>query len=110
MIAPPFPSLPCPATAAISRSACAAETYPWFVRLNWPVASNEPVPTTQYATPTCISEPCLKAWLIPVGVEPHSWDCDWETCVMKQPLVFRPPSGPDVACGGLPVRPGAPHW
>ncbi len=29
-------------------SSWAAETYPWFVIVNWPVLSNELVPTTQY--------------------------------------------------------------
>ena len=38
-------------------SSWAAETYPWLVRVNCPVLSNESVPITQYAAPLWISLP-----------------------------------------------------
>ena len=95
--------------AGNSRSSWAAETYPWLVMVNWRVLSNEPVLTTQYTAPSCVSEPGLKVWLTSVVMPLHSWPCACESWVMKSPLVLIPPSGQDAG-GGLPtLRPAAPH-
>src|SRR5258708_3340123 len=109
MSARPFPPVPSAAMAGISRSSCGADTYAWLVRLNTPVWSNYPLPTTQYAAAWCTSGlPDVKVWLTSVGVEAHSWPWAWETWVMKSPLVSIPPSGQDLT-DGLVVRPAFPH-
>ena len=41
--------------AGMHRSSCFGETYPWLVRVNLPVLSNDLVPTTQYTAPMWIS-------------------------------------------------------
>src|ERR1700759_1357577 len=43
------------AMAGMDRSSCFAATYPWLVRVNLPVLSNDLVPSTQYTAPWWIS-------------------------------------------------------
>ena len=43
------------AMAGMDRSSCLAATYPWLVRVNLPVLSNDLVPSTQYTAPWWIS-------------------------------------------------------
>src|SRR5580704_14325605 len=96
------------AMAGIDRSSCIGETYPWLVRVNLPVLSNELVPTTQYTAPMWISALALVyVWAIWVAVDAHSWPCACETCVRLSPLVVIPPSG-QVATPSV-LRSAAPH-
>ena len=60
--------------AGIDRSSCVAATYPWLVRVNLPVVSNELVPSTQYTAPWWISALApVYVSAIWVAVAAHSW-------------------------------------
>ena len=105
MIARP-PLLGVAAMAGMSRSSCLGETYPWLVRVNLPVWSNERVPSTQYTAPMWISALApVYVWASWVLVAAQSWPCACETCVRLSPLVASPPSGQEVS----ELSPAAPH-
>src|SRR5450631_2977713 len=109
MIARP-PLLGVAAMAGMSRSSCLGETYPWLVRVNLPVVSNERVPTTQYTAPMWISALALVyVWAIWVLVAAQSWPCACETCVRLSPLVASPPSGQEAGGGEPTLSPACPH-
>src|SRR5690349_4122415 len=68
------PLLGVAAMAGMVRSSCLGVTYPWLVRVNLPVVSNELVPTTQYTAPMWISALALVyVWASWVLVAVHSW-------------------------------------
>src|ERR1700722_20935079 len=79
MIARP-PLLGVAAMAGMVRSSCLGETYPWLVRVNLPVLSNERVPTTQYTAPMWISALApVYVWASWALVAAQSWPWARET-------------------------------
>src|SRR5690242_6359151 len=100
------PGLGVAAMAGIVRSWCFAVTYPWPVRVNLPVWSNDLVPSTQYTAPMWISALALVyVWATWVEVAAQIWPWACETCVRLSPLVASPLSGQEAT----PAWPAAPH-